>query len=140
MKPIVKQTLLWVVVIGALLWVRSNVVTSGPKELTPSFTEVMTKAEAGQVKDVTIEGATMAGHFAGGERFRTAIPGHQPAMFTTFRDHGINVTVREQNSNVWLNTAISVVPFLLLLAMPLTVLALLLYVVRRRRTALPAGA
>lgn len=134
-----QQTGIWLLVIGCALLVRNYVSNGGPKEVTPSYSEVMTKAQAGQVKDVTIEGATMVGHFAGGEQFQATIPGHQPAMFTTFRDHGVNVTVREQNSNVWLNTVISVMPFVLV-ATPLTVLALLLYVVRRSRSAPPTGA
>jgi cell division protease FtsH len=141
MKPIVKQFLIWTVVIGSALCLNAYLGKSarGPKVLTPSFAEVMDKARAGQVKDVTYEGSTMTGHYIGGEQFRTTVPPNTDGSYGAFSENGVNITMKDQNSNQWLSMAISILPFLLLLGTPCLVLLALLYLVRRARARLPGS-
>ena len=80
----VKQLLMWVLVItGAIcLFTYVSKGMGGPKEPNPSYTEVLNKATAGQVKDVTIDDRTVVGHYTTGEQFHTTIPANDPEMYT----------------------------------------------------------
>jgi cell division protease FtsH len=138
MSTAVKQFLIWLVVLAGVfsLYLVVNKSIGGPKVQTVSYADVLTKTQAGQVKDVTIEGTTMTGHYVTGEAFRATLA-NDPQIYTAFRDHGVNVTNKDQNSNVWVNTLISIVPFLLLLGTPCLALLALLFLVRRSRAQQP---
>jgi cell division protease FtsH len=115
----VKQLLMWVLVICGVIALFTYVQKSmgGPKEPNPSYTEVLNKAQAGQVKDVTIDDRTVTGHYTTGEQFHTTIPANDPEMYTIFRAHGVNITNKDQNSNYWLSMLVSIAPFALLLGL-----------------------
>ena len=119
MNSTVKQLLMWVLVIcgviGLFTYVSKNM--GGVKEPNPSYTEVLNKAQAGQVKDVTIDDRTVVGHYSTGEQFHTTIPVNDPEMYTIFRAHGVNITNKDQNSNYWLSMLVSIAPFALLLGL-----------------------
>ena len=110
---------MWVLVIcgviGLFTYVSKNM--GGVKEPNPSYTEVLNKAQAGQVKDVTIDDRTVVGHYSTGEQFHTTIPVNDPEMYTIFRAHGVNITNKDQNSNYWLSMLVSIAPFALLLGL-----------------------
>jgi cell division protease FtsH len=110
---------MWVLVITGVIslfmYVSKNM--GGVKELTPSYTEVLNKAQAGQVKDVTIDDRSVIGHYSTGEQFHTTIPANDPEMFTIFRAHGVNISNKDQNSNYWLSMLVSIAPFALLLGL-----------------------
>jgi cell division protease FtsH len=115
----VKQLLMWVLVIAGAICLFTYVSKGmgGPKEQTPSYTDVLNKAEAGQVKDVIIDDKTMTGHYTNNDAFRTIIPANDPEMYNIFRTHGVNISNKDQNSNVWISTLISIAPFALLLGL-----------------------
>ena len=121
MNSTVKQLLIWVLLFAGVicLWMVVGKNMGGAKELTPSYSEVMSKAKAGQIKDVTIDGTTLSGHYQNNDAFHTTIgaAGQDPTMMPTFLDHGVNVTNKDQNSNFWVNTLISIAPFALLLGL-----------------------
>jgi ATP-dependent Zn protease len=135
----VKQLPIWAVVMAAFFGVYTYVSKSagGPKVLTQSFAEVIDKAQAGKVKDVTIQGIAMTGHYTDGEQFRTTIPPNTSGGYSAFIEHGVNITVKDQNSNYWGSMVISILPFLLLMGTPVLGLLVLLYLVRRSRMRLP---
>ena len=110
---------MWVLVItGAIcLFTYVSKGMGGPKELTPSYSDVLNKAQAGQVKDVTIDDKTMTGHYTNDDAFRTIIPANDPEMYNIFRAHGVNISNKDQNSNYWISMLISIAPFLLLLGL-----------------------
>ena len=139
MNRTIKQLLLWLVVMSVAICIYAYVdrMPGGPKELRVSYAEVLNKAEAGQVKDVTIDHKTMTGHFTTGEQFRTVISASDPEMYNLFRAHGVNISNRDQNSSYWLSMMISVLPFMLLLGLPFLALLLLLLLVRRERARAP---
>ena len=115
----VKQLLMWVLVICGVIGLFTYVSKSmgGVKEQLASYTDVLNKAQAGQVKEVTIDDRTVVGHYTTGEQFRTTIPANDPEMYTIFRAHGVNITNKDQNSNYWLSMLVSIAPFALLLGL-----------------------
>jgi cell division protease FtsH len=115
----VKQ-LLWVLMIGAccvMLWQFVGKNISGQHDATPSYSAVLNSAENGKVKSVTLDGTTLSGNYTTGDAFHTTIPANDPEMFTIFRAHGVDITNKDQNSNFWVNTLISIAPFALLLGL-----------------------
>ena len=38
-------------------------------------------------------------------QFHTTIPANYPDMYKTLRDHGVNITIKDQNANVWVSLA-----------------------------------
>ena len=110
---------MWVLVItGAIcLFTYVSKGMGGTKELTPSYSDVLNKAAAGQVKDVTIDDKTMTGHFSNNDAFRTIIPANDPEMWTILRSHGVVINNKDQNSNYWVSMLVSIAPFLLLLGL-----------------------
>jgi cell division protease FtsH len=115
----VKQLLIWVILFAAVfgLWtvVGKNMGTT--KEASVSYSEMLNKAEGGTVKEVTIEGTTAVGSFTDNSHFRTILPPNDSDMDKTLRSHGVSITYKDQNSNFWVNTLISIAPFALLLGL-----------------------
>ncbi len=108
---------MWVLVVtGAIcLFTYVSKGMGGPKEQTPTYSDVLNRAQSGQVKDVTIDGTTMVGHFTTGDQFRTTIPANDPEMFNIFRTHGVNISNKDQNSSYWVSMLVSIAPFALIL-------------------------
>jgi cell division protease FtsH len=115
----VKQLLIWVLLIAGVicLWTLVGKQMGGPKETAVSYSDVLNKAQDGKVKEVTIDGTTLLGKYTTNEAFRTTIPANDPEMYSIFRSHGVNISNKDQNSNVWVNTLISIAPFALLLGL-----------------------
>jgi cell division protease FtsH len=115
----VKQLLIVVFVAAGVLvlWNFLGKNMSNPHEATPSFSDMLAQAEDGKVKDVTIDGNVLTGHFTNSDQFRTTIPSNYPNMYDTLRTHGVNITIRDQNSNFWVSTLISIAPFAVLLGL-----------------------
>ncbi len=121
MNSTVKQLLIWVLLIAGVicLWTLVGKNMGGSHEQTPSYSDVMNKAKAGQVKSVIIDGTTLTGTYTNNDQFRTTIgaAGADPTMYQTFMDHGVNVTNKDQNSNYWVSMLVSIAPFVLLLGL-----------------------
>jgi len=86
---------------------------SGAKDATPSYSDVLNRAQSNQVKEVTINGTTLQGKFADGSGFHTTIPANDPEMYTLFRSHGVNITAKDESSNFWLSALATAAPFAL---------------------------
>jgi cell division protease FtsH len=126
MNRAVKQLLIWGVVTACLVAVNVYLGRSHPKQLSVSYAEMLNKVQDGQVKDVTIDEATLVGHFADNRTFRATVPANGiPGMYVAFHDHGVNVTVKDQNSNSWVSVLVSILPFVLLLVLWFVILRLL---------------
>jgi cell division protease FtsH len=115
----VKQLLMWVLVITGVisLFIYVSKSVGGVKEQNVSYTDMLNKAQAGQVKDVMIDDRTATGHFTTGDQFHTTVPANDPEMYTIFRAHGVNISNKDQGSNYWLNILVSIAPFALLLGL-----------------------
>jgi cell division protease FtsH len=108
---------MWVLAITSVIvlftYVGKNM--ASPKEQGISYSEMLNKAEAGQVKDVSIDDKVLVGHFTNNDQFRTVIASNDQEMWTIFRAHGVNVTNKDQNSNFWVSALINVAPIAVLI-------------------------
>ena len=83
-----------------------------------SFSDVLSKADEGNVADVTVNGPELTGHMKGSkDQFHTTIPANYPDMYKTLRDHGVNINVKDPNANAWVGVLFQFAPILLLLAL-----------------------
>jgi cell division protease FtsH len=115
----VKQILIWVFMITCLIFLWQVVVKTtggGSQEKKISLTQLLNDADQGKIYDVTVNGAEVTGHYRDDPKtlFETTIPGNYPDMYKTLRDHGVNITIKDQSPNQWLNILISIAPFALL--------------------------
>jgi len=85
---------------------------------TVSLSSFLNDADQGKVSDIVVNGTEVTGHYRDGNaQFRTTIPANYPDMYKTLREHGVAVTIKDQNGNAWLSLLIQVAPFALLLAL-----------------------
>lgn len=73
----------------------------------------------------------MSGNYASGEQFHTSIPANYNNLLDGLNSHGVNITIKDQNSNVWLSALINLAPFILLLLFCPAYLGILLFLVYR---------
>ncbi|WP_158790292.1 ATP-dependent zinc metalloprotease FtsH [Granulicella sp. L60] len=121
MNSTVKQILIWVFMITCLFFLWQVVVktTGGGQEKTISLTQLLNDADQGKIGDVIVNGPEVTGHYRDDAKnlFHTTIPGNYPDMYKTLRDHGVNITIKDQSPNQWVNLLISIAPFALLLGL-----------------------
>jgi cell division protease FtsH len=117
----VKQILIWVFMATCLfvLWQFVVKSTGASQEKNISLTQLLNDADQGKIQDVIVNGAEVTGHYREDAKtlFHTTIPGNYPDMYKTLRDHGVNITIKDQSPNQWLNLLISIAPFALLLGL-----------------------
>jgi len=116
----VKQILIWVFMIACLVFLWQFVVkgTGSGQEKNISLTQLLNDADQGKVAEVVVNGAEVTGHWKDDKtQFHTTIPANYPDMYKTLRDHGVNITIKDQNSNAWLGFLIQLAPFALLLGL-----------------------
>jgi cell division protease FtsH len=116
----VKQILIWVFMITCLVFLWQVVVktTGGNQEKNISLTQLLNDADQGKIGDVVVSGSEVTGHYRDDKNlFHTTIPGNYPDMYKTLRDHGVNITIKDQSQNQWLSLLISIAPFALLLGL-----------------------
>ncbi|HMH13689.1 MAG TPA: ATP-dependent zinc metalloprotease FtsH [Edaphobacter sp.] len=120
MNSTVKQILIWVFMITCLVFLWQFVVkgTGAGQEKNISLTQLLNDADQGKVAEVTVNGAEVTGHYRDDKtQFHTTIPANYPDMYKTLREHGVNITIKDQNSNAWLGFLIQLAPFALLLGL-----------------------
>ncbi len=117
----VKQILIWVFMITCLIFLWQVVVktTGGTQEKTISLTQLLNDADQGKIHDVIVNGPEVTGHYRDDPKnnFKTTIPGNYPDLYNTLRSHGVEITIKDQSPNQWLNLLISIAPFALLLGL-----------------------
>jgi cell division protease FtsH len=116
----VKQILIWVFMITCLVFLWQFVVkgTGAGQEKNISLSQLLNDADAGKVAEVTVNGSEVTGHYRDDKtQFHTTVPANYPDMYKTLRDHGVNITIKDQNSNAWLGFLIQLAPFALLLGL-----------------------
>jgi cell division protease FtsH len=117
----VKQILIWVFMIACLvvLWQFVAKTTGANQEKTISLTQLLNDADQGKIAEVNVNGAEVIAKYRGDEKtqFHTTIPANYPDMYKTLREHGVNITIKDQNSNAWLGFLIQLAPFALLLGL-----------------------
>ncbi len=116
----VKQILIWVFMITCLVFLWQFVVkgTGAGQEKNISLTQLLNDADQGKVAEVMVNGSEVTGKWKDDKtQFHTTIPANYPDMYKTLRDHGVNISIKDQNSNAWLGFLIQLAPFALLLGL-----------------------
>jgi cell division protease FtsH len=116
----VKQILIWVFMAACLVFLWQFVVkgTGAGQSKDISLTTLLNDADQGKIAEVTVNGSEVTGKYRDGNaQFRTTIPANYPDMYKTLRDHGVNINIKDQNSNAWLGFLIQLAPFALLLGL-----------------------
>src|SRR5271168_2648022 len=116
----VKQILIWVFMIACLICLWQFVVKGAGvgQDHAVSLTQFLNDADQGKISDVVVNNSEVTGHYRDDKnQFHTTVPATYPDMFNILRSHGVNVTIKDQNSNFWVSTLISIAPFALLLGL-----------------------
>jgi cell division protease FtsH len=109
----VKTLLLWVLgITGAIcLFMYASKGMGGPKPTQVSYSDLMDKAQAGQVKTATVDGSTVTGQFANNDTYTTTKPDNDQRFWDIVNSkNSVHVSIKDANSNVWWNTLIGVLP------------------------------
>jgi cell division protease FtsH len=87
-------------------------------DTTISLSQLLNDAEQGKISDVVVNGTEVTGHYRDNkDQFHTTIPANYPDMYKSLRDHGVAITVKDQQSNAWLGLLIQIAPFALILSL-----------------------
>jgi cell division protease FtsH len=111
----VKQILIWVFMAACAicLWQVMVKGAGAGHDTGISLSQMLNDTDQGKISDVTVNGTEVTGHYHDKEQFHTTIPANYPDMYKTLRDHGVNVTIKDQNGNQWLSLLINLSPFVL---------------------------
>jgi len=98
------------------LWQFVKGTNSGPDKGI-SLTQLLNDADQGKISDVVVNAQEVTGHYTDKTLFHTQIPSNYPDLYNTLRQHGVNINIKDQNSNAWLSILIQFAPFVLLLGL-----------------------
>ena len=116
----VKQILIWVFMITCLvcLWQFVARTTSTGKDKNVSLSQLQNDADQGKIADVTVNGTEVTGHYKDDkDLFHTTIPANYPDLYKNLREHGVSITIKDQNVSPWIGALINLAPVALLLAL-----------------------
>ncbi len=106
MNPNFRNFALWVIIV--LLVVALVVLFQKPSEHTPTqeinFSQLLSEADQGRIRDVTISGAEITGHYSDGKLFSTYAP-NDPNLVNTLYKKNVQITAKPpSDGNNWLVT------------------------------------
>jgi cell division protease FtsH len=116
----IKQLLIWALTLGCLLVGWKYVYTNMGQghDTAISLTKLQNDAEAGKIDTVLVNGEDVTGTYKDGkETFHTTIPANYPDLYKDLREHNVNVTIKNQQGNLWLGILFQALPILVLLAL-----------------------
>jgi len=113
-----KNLLLWVVIAVLLVALFNQFQTSSPQGSASSvaFSDFMEYVESNEIRDVTIQGDRVSGHFSDGRQFMTYVPPGSD-LVSTLREHNVRISAMPPEDDVlsfW-GILISWFPMLLLI-------------------------
>jgi cell division protease FtsH len=113
----VKTVLFWllIVVSAALLWEVVKSARDGQKDVEVNVTQFMTDVDAGNVRELTVNGMEVTGKHRDGSAFHTTAPLNYftPEMLKSLQGKGVNIKFRDINGGNWA-WLIQVVPIVLI--------------------------
>src|SRR5256885_1554100 len=109
---------LWVIIILLLLALFTLFNNPGQRTTSTdiSFSQLLTQVDAGQVRDVLIQGPEIHGTFNDGRSFQTYAP-NDPTLISRLYGKGVSITARAQQNDVpwFVSLLISWLPFIALI-------------------------
>jgi cell division protease FtsH len=118
----VKQVLIWLLTLGCLLvgwrFVATNMAAGHDKAV--SLTQFQDDADANKISEIQVDGADVTGKYKDGkETFHTTIPvnyvDHNEEA--DLKAHGVDVSFKSQQGNIYWNALLSFAPILVLVAL-----------------------
>jgi cell division protease FtsH len=106
MNPNLRNFALWVIIV--LLVVALVVLFQKPGERAPTqeinYSQLLTEADSGRIKDVTIAGSEITGHYTDGKAFSIYAPS-DPNLVSTLNKKGVQITAKPpSDGNNWIIT------------------------------------
>ena len=115
MNSTVKTILFWLVIVLScvLLWQVVKASGSGAKDKSINFSEFMSQVNQGNVSDATLMGTEVQGKYRSDKTgFHTTVPANYPDMIKQLQDKGVNITVKDPQSN-WPSWLFQILPLVL---------------------------
>ena len=117
MNSVVKNIIFWVVMVAtaALLYavVKSN---TGERPTELSFSAFMNEVNQDAVKDVTIAGTEVTGHYKKENKaFKSTVPANYPDLYKTLLDKNVVAQVKDNSSGNWVTWVGNGLPMIILL-------------------------
>jgi cell division protease FtsH len=115
LNDMAKNILLWVIIAVVLMSVFNNFGPPTPRAQSVAYSDFIADVKAGRVQNVVIDGRTVKGQMASGEKFSTYTP-NDPEMINDLLSNGVQVKAQapEQDS-LLMQIFISWFPMLLLI-------------------------
>jgi len=111
----VKTILFWLVIVLScvLLWQVVKASGNGAKDKSINFSEFMSQVNQGNVSDATLMGTEVQGKYRNDKTgFHTTVPANYPDMIKQLQDKGVNITVKDPQSN-WPSWLFQILPLVL---------------------------
>ena len=119
MNSNVKTLVFWIVLVcvGVLVWAVIQA-GGGKREEVLTFSQFLNDVDAGRVKSVTINGTDVKGVFKDDQSkvLRTVVPREYQNLYTTLREHNVNMEFKDPSGGSWLSLLVNAIPFILLIA------------------------
>ncbi|MFI5089367.1 MAG: ATP-dependent zinc metalloprotease FtsH [Terriglobales bacterium] len=115
MNSTVKTILFWLVIVLScvLLWQVVKASGNGAKDKSINFSEFMSQVNQGNVSDATLMGTEVQGKYRNDKTgFHTTVPANYPDMIKQLQDKGVNITVKDPQSN-WPSWLFQILPLVL---------------------------
>ena len=120
MNSTVKTVVFWLVIVlsAFLLWQVVKAGGGGQKDKEINFSQFMTDVDQGNIKEVTINGMEVRGHYRNdNSAFHTTAPANYPEMIKALQDKGVVMTFHDINSGSWPSWLLNLAPLILLAAL-----------------------
>jgi len=107
--------LFWLVIVLScvLLWQVVKASGNGAKDKSINFSEFMSQVNQGNVADATLMGTEVQGKYRNDKTgFHTTVPANYPDMIKQLQDKGVNITVKDPQSN-WPSWLFQILPLVL---------------------------
>ena len=111
-----KNLILWLIIATVLLTVFKQLDTPVSNQEI-AYSQFIQLVQSGQVKKVTISGATIDGEFSNGQKFETIRPGHDPKMMDDLLEHKVEVQGKKpEQQSIWSQLLVASFPILVIIA------------------------
>ena len=111
-----KNLILWLIIATVLLTVFKQL-DSPVSNQEIAYSQFIQLVQSGQVKKVTISGATIDGEFSNGQKFETIRPGHDPKMMDDLLEHNVEVQGKKpEQQSIWSQLLVASFPILVIIA------------------------
>jgi cell division protease FtsH len=100
------------------LWQFVARTTGSVKDKEVSLSQLQNDTDMGKIADVTVDNTEISGHYKDDKNlFHTTIPANYPDLYKELHEHGVGVTIKNQNVSPWIGALINLAPVALLLAL-----------------------